>query len=136
MNYIHLYTDGGARGNPGPAGIGCIAYDGESTLFTISAYIGETTNNQAEYRALLKGVEKLISLSVKNVECFLDSQLIVNQLNGLYKVRNLDLKPLYDKIIKLTSKFNSISFTHIERSKNKEPDKLVNIALDKQKTPT
>lgn len=130
-----IFTDGGARGNPGPAGIGIVMYkeDEEGNrqhLADIKEYIGEGTNNFAEYTALIKGLEEAIAKGHKRVRVFMDSELVVKQLNGLYKVREESLKPLASKVLAMTNKFESISFTHVHREKNKEADKLVNAAID------
>jgi ribonuclease HI len=128
---IIIFTDGGARGNPGPAGIGAVLYSEEKeVLAQISEYIGETTNNQAEYQALLKALNKAVELQAEEVDCFLDSELVVKQLKGEYKVKNKELAPIFIKIYNLKTKFKRISFTHVPREKNKEADKLVNLAID------
>lgn len=131
MSY-KLFSDGGARGNPGPAAIGAVLYQDDQELATVSEYIGETTNNQAEYRAILAGVELAIEKGVKELECFLDSELIVEQLNQRYKVKDKELAKLFVKVWNLTMKFDKISFTHVRRENNKRADQLVNQALDKQ----
>ena len=129
---ITIYSDGGARGNPGPAGIGAVLKnkDGE-VLAEISEYIGETTNNQAEYKAILAALEKAVKLGATELECFLDSELVVKQLNGEYRVKNKDLAPLFVKIYNLTHSFKKVKFKHIRRELNKEADKLANEAMDK-----
>lgn len=135
MKKIIINTDGGARGNPGPAGIGLVISDEQGNiLYRLGEYIGETTNNQAEYRALLKALEeaKKLGYSEDDLECRLDSELVVKQLNGQYKVKNEGIKPLFLQIHNLRSAFHSVSFKHIRREKNKEADRLVNEALDKE----
>ncbi len=128
---LSIYTDGGARGNPGPAGIGAIAYDEDKNIvFEISEYIGETTNNQAEYKALLAGIKKAEELKVDEVDFFLDSELVVKQLKREYKVKNKDLAPLFVQIYNATLSFKKVTFTHVRREFNKEADKLANIAMD------
>jgi len=108
---LKVYTDGGARGNPGPAAIGAIAYDFEGReVFRISEYIGEATNNQAEYKALLKAMEKVRALETEEAEFFLDSELIVKQLNREYKVKNKELQPLFVKIYNYSLDFKKIGF--------------------------
>lgn len=132
MKKIITHTDGGARGNPGPAAIGCVITDpDENKEYTISTYIGHTTNNQAEYRALLAAVEKAKELGATDVMCYLDSELVVKQMRGEYRVRDKDLAPLYLRIWKISQSFNRITYTHIPRSMNKKADTLVNAALDK-----
>lgn len=126
-----IHTDGGARGNPGPAAIGCVLRNTHTEEeYAIKRYIGHTTNNQAEYRALLAALEKAHDLGATHIACYLDSELVVKQMRGEYKVRDKDLAPLFLKILNLSNNFKSISFTHIPRSLNKKADALVNAALD------
>jgi ribonuclease HI len=126
-----LFTDGGARGNPGPAAIGGVLYEDKKILATFSQAIGETTNNQAEYRALIKGLELAVKHKIKELNCYLDSELVVKQLNREYKVKDKDLAKVFVKIWNLTLKFKKIKFFHVRREANKEADALVNQALDK-----
>lgn len=127
-----LYTDGGARGNPGPAGIGIvIKNESGETIEAYGRYIGETTNNQAEYKALISALEKAAELGANEVACFLDSELVVKQLNHEYKVRDPDLAPLFLQVWNQLNKFKKVSFAHIPREKNKEADHEVNKAIDK-----
>jgi len=129
-----IYTDGGARGNPGPAGIGVIAYDedGREVVFTLSEYIGETTNNQAEYRAVVAAIDKAKKIGAREIDFYLDSELVVKQLNREYKVKESSLQPLFVKIYNAVLFFKKVTFTHIRREKNKEADRLVNEALDRK----
>ncbi|MDO8668020.1 MAG: ribonuclease HI family protein [bacterium] len=127
-----IYTDGGVRGNPGPAGIGCVVLDEQgNAVEEISEYIGEATNNQAEYRALIAGLTKAKDLGAKEIEFFLDSELVVKQLNREYKVKDKDLAVLFVKAYNLTLSFKKVIFKHIRREKNELADRLVNLALDK-----
>jgi len=127
------YTDGGARGNPGPAAIGAVIFGSQQEeLLRISEYIGETTNNQAEYKALIKALTAAAALGGKKVICHLDSELVVRQLQGRYKVREEGLKPLALIALKLAKNFQSVEFVHVRREKNKLADELVNQALDAQ----
>lgn len=129
---LTIYTDGGARGNPGPAGIGCAILDEQgNAVEEISKYIGEATNNQAEYQALIAGLAKAKELGAKQVEVFLDSELVVKQLNREYRVKDKDLAPLFVQAYNLTLGFKKVIFKHIRREKNELADKLVNSALDK-----
>lgn len=131
-NKLTIYTDGGARGNPGPAGVACVIYDEKGKLIgQYSKFIGTTTNNQAEYQALIFGLEKAKEISAKKVKCFLDSELISKQLTGQYRIKDKDLKPLFAKILRLTNRFDSVTFRYIPREKNKLADKLVNLAINK-----
>lgn len=133
---FRTYTDGGARGNPGPAGIGAViqAFDeksqGYQTIRAVKQYLGETTNNQAEYRALIAALEAASALGATEVECLLDSELVVRQLNGEYRVKDKDLAPLFLKAWNLGTGFQKITYQHIRREYNKEADKLVNEAID------
>ncbi|MFC1721646.1 ribonuclease HI family protein [Patescibacteria group bacterium] len=129
-----LFTDGGSRGNPGPAGIGGILEftDGNSvsTPRVFKEYIGEATNNQAEYHAVLAGLRLAAEAKLDEIDVYLDSELIVKQLRGEYKVRNEELKPLFAEVLKWTNKFRRIDWHHVPREKNKIADQLVNEALD------
>ncbi|MDD5428650.1 MAG: ribonuclease HI family protein [Candidatus Omnitrophica bacterium] len=126
-----LYADGGARGNPGPAGIGAVILDSnKKKIKELYKYIGETTNNNAEYNALISALEEACSLGADEVVVNLDSELIVKQLNGEYKVKSADIKPLFEKAIEALKKFRSFEIRHIDRSENKEADKLVNKAIN------
>ncbi len=132
MTKLIIFTDGGSRGNPGPAGLGAIIYDeNHKVLAEISEFLGVTTNNQAEYRAILAAIKKAVSLGAKEVEFYLDSELAVKQLNREYKVKNKDLAPLFLAIYNLTLSFKKISFTHVPRERNKEADRLENEAMDR-----
>lgn len=130
---LTVYTDGGARGNPGPAGIGVLIVKNQEQ-FKISKYIGLATNNQAEYQAVIEALKYLIenfSQSDIVAKFYLDSQLVVEQLSGNYKIKNEGLKPLFnearDSILKLGGQ---ITFTHIPREQNCVADELVNQAID------
>lgn len=135
MKYSKLiiYSDGGARGNPGPAGIGAVIYDEEKNIVhEISEYLGETTNNQAEYRAVIAAIEKLKEFEVEELNFFLDSELVVKQLNGQYKVKNAGLAPLFVKIHNARQSFKKVTFSHVRREYNKEADALANRAMDRK----
>lgn len=130
MSQYTIYSDGGARGNPGPAAIGVVISNQDEIVATISKYIGETTNNQAEYQAIIAGLEKVLELRGEEIECFLDSELVVKQLRHEYKVKNKDLATLFVKAYNLSLQFKKINFNHVAREENKAADKLVNQALD------
>ena len=130
LTAVKIYSDGGARGNPGPAGIGVVICDRDGKCQKFSRFIGRATNNQAEYQALIFALEKGRAMQAQEIECFLDSELITKQLNGVYKIKNKALKPLFEKVIALSIFFNRVSFRHIPREKNKEADKLVNQVID------
>ena len=126
-----LFTDGGARGNPGKAACGCILFDSEFKLVDFNAkFLGIQTNNLAEYEGILLGLKLAKKNGVKSVQCFLDSELIVKQLNGKYKVKSPNIKPSFKKTKTYLSHFESISFHHVRRDQNKFADKLGNIVMD------
>lgn len=134
-SFLIIHSDGGARGNPGPAGIGAVLEkdDGSGNqvlLEEISKYIGESTNNFAEYTALLTGLEHAAEFGLKQVRCYLDSELVVKQLNGQYKIKEPTLQVLAQKVLKIMHLFDSVTFTHVPREKNSHADKLVNQAID------
>jgi len=126
-----IHADGAARGNPGPAAIGATLKDETgNTLASISQRLGHTTNNQAEYRAVIAGLEKAVALGAKEVIIKSDSELIVKQINGRYKVKNAALRPLYQEVVKLAGKLDGFSISYIPRERNREADALANQALD------
>ncbi len=126
-----INTDGGARGNPGPAGIGLVIKDESGQLvYSFGGYIGETTNNVAEYSALVKALEESYNLGGTDLRIQMDSELIVKQMTGQYKIKEPTLQELAGKALAMLNKFNSHSFVHVRREFNKEADALVNKALD------
>lgn len=128
---IEIYVDGGARGNPGPAGVGVVILDDKGKrIKEVSKYIGETTNNVAEYNALLYGLEEALILRVDEIKINLDSELVAKQLTGEYRVKDLSLKPLFERALNMLKGFKNYEVKHIEREKNKEADKLVNRAIN------
>jgi ribonuclease HI len=132
MSRLVIHTDGGARGNPGPAGIGVLIEDGDgNTVLEHSRYLGEATNNQAEYTALIDALEHAKERGADEVDCFLDSELVVKQLNGEYKVKDPELAKLYLKVHNLRCAFRKAVFTHIRREQNKRADRLANDAMDR-----
>jgi len=134
MNKLIIFTDGGARGNPGPAGIGAAIYDEHKIIVAeISEYLGVATNNQAEYKALIAAMQKAQALGASELDCYLDSELVVKQLKREYKVKNKDLAPLFLTIHNLSLNFKKISYTHIPRERNQEADRLANEAMDRGK---
>lgn len=133
LKLAKLYTDGGSRGNPGPSATGYVVLSPDDEIIEKgSRYLGITTNNQAEYAALVDGLERCAQLGVENLEVYMDSLLIVNQVNGLFKVKNAELMPLYESVRKITNSFDSISFSHVRRELNSIADGLVNECLDSQ----
>ena len=130
-NNLTLFTDGGARGNPGPAGIGAVILDGSNKILVeLKEYIGEATNNVAEYRALIMALNKALELGGQNLKIKMDSELIVRQMQGRYKIKEPALKVLAGQVLSLTRQFNSVEFSHVARAQNKHADKLVNQAID------
>lgn len=126
-----LYTDGGARGNPGPAGSGAVLFNEDGGVIAeASRYIGETTNNVAEYTAIIIGMEMAVAQGITNLEVNMDSELAVKQLNGEYRVKNEGLARLFVQVKQLMGGFEKISFTHVRRERNKHADALVNKAID------
>src|SRR4051794_9957048 len=130
---ITLQFDGGSRGNPGPAGIGVVlrAEDG-TPLVTLGRFIGRATNNVAEYKALIAGLEKALELGAKKIQVRGDSELIVRQMRGEYRVKNADLRQLYDEAQHLFHQFNEAKIEHNYRDKNTLADKLANLAMDRK----
>lgn len=129
---LKIFTDGGARGNPGPAGIGVVIYNAEGkTVFAQGKCIGVATNNVAEYKAVILAMEKAKELGGTELDFNLDSLLVVEQLKGNYKVKNAELGKLYLKVWSLAQQFKSVHYKHIYREQNKAADALVNEALDR-----
>lgn len=127
---LKIYTDGGAVNNPGPAGIGVVIINEKSNKrYEYSKYIGEATNNEAEYQALVLALEKARALGANDVECYLDSELLVNQLNRKFKVKDKDLAPLFVKVWNLTLDFKKVKFIQIPREKNRDADLLAERAI-------
>ena len=128
---IEIYVDGGSRGNPGPSGVGVVILNASGKrLKEISKYIGETTNNIAEYNALLYGLEEALILRAEEVVINLDSELVAKQLTGDYRVKDSGLKPLFERAMNMLKSFKSFEVRHIEREMNKEADTLVNRAIN------
>ena len=126
-----LHTDGGARGNPGPAGIGVVlaAEDGD-VIGEIAQGIGEATNNVAEYAALIAGLELALDKGVTHVDIYLDSELVVSQLIGKWKIKKDTLRPLAVKARALMNRFDSFTISHVRRELNADADKLANQGMD------
>ena len=128
---LEIFTDGGCSGNPGPAAIGVAIKDGESTIKTISKYIGLGTNNIAEYTALIVGLQEALILKADEVDVKTDSQLMQKQVIGEYAVKHEGIKPLFEQVKHLMTGFKSFTITHIPREQNSEADALVRQALKK-----
>ena len=125
-----LNFDGASRGNPGPAGIGAVIFHNGKEIWASCQYIGTKTNNQSEYSALILGLKQALTRDIKCLQVYGDSQLVINQINGEYKVRNPGLQDLYKEVQDLQAHFESIVFTHVYREFNKRADQLSNMALD------
>ena len=128
---LRTFTDGGARGNPGPAACGVVVKGEERVLVAFGEYLGKTTNNIAEYTAVLRALETARDLGAREVDCYLDAELVVKQMRGEYRVKNPGLAPLYLQIWTLVHGFQRVSFHHIPRERNTEADRQVNLAIDR-----
>ncbi len=128
---IKLYGDGGSRGNPGPSASGYVLLDTQDNIiFKGGVYLGITTNNQAEYRALKFGLEEAQKRGVQEVAVHMDSLLVINQMKGIFKVKNRDLWPIHEAIKELAAQFKKVTYTHVPREFNKLADAEVNTTLD------
>ncbi|HHV62015.1 MAG TPA: ribonuclease HI family protein [Firmicutes bacterium] len=131
MEELIIHTDGASRSNPGPAGIGVAIFDGDYNLLAeIYEAIGETTNNIAEYTALIRGLEEGLKLSARRVTIYTDSELMARQIRGEYRVKNQGLMPLFEKARILMGRFESCQIHHVPRERNKVADRLANKALE------
>lgn len=129
MKWI-LYTDGASRGNPGLAGAGAFLVAEDGTTIELRRFLGERTNNQAEYEGLLLGLERLKKIRATGLEIRADSELMIRQLKGEYRVKNEFLRPLYERARKMLEAFESVRLTHVPREQNREADRLSNEAID------
>ena len=132
LKKVKIFADGGSRGNPGPSASGFVIINPETdeVLVDKGVYLGVTTNNQAEYLALKYALEAVQKMGAREVDVYLDSMLVVNQMKGIFKIKNRDLWPIHDAIRDLTASFKRVSFTHIPREHNGLADAAVNRALD------
>lgn len=131
ISHLIVYSDGGSRGNPGPSASGFVVMDEqENVLHEGGMYLGITTNNQAEYHGVRLGLEKVLAMGAKTVDFRIDSLLVVNQMNGVYKIKNRDLWPIHGRIKELVEKFDKVTFTHVRREFNQLADGMVNKILD------
>lgn len=131
LKELIIYTDGGSRGNPGPSASGFVILDvRERMLFEDGKYLGITTNNQAEYQAVRLALRKAAEIGARELHFRLDSQLVVNQLNGVYQIKNRELWPIHANIKELLKQFKKVTFTHVRREFNQEADAMVNKILD------
>lgn len=128
---MKLFGDGGSRGNPGPSASGFVLLDMENNILeTNGEYLNITTNNQAEYHSLKLGLERAKQLGAEIVHVYMDSMLVINQMKGIYKVKNRDLLPVYLRVKELANNFKRVDFTHVPRELNKLADSEVNRILD------
>ncbi len=134
MKNLQIYTDGAARNNPGPAGLGVVFLDKNAKVISsFKKYIGEATNNQAEYKALILALQKAKELKTEKITVYMDSKLVVEQVNGNFKIKEPILKKLYWQIRDLILELGgNIEFIHIPRTRNKQADKLANQAIDEK----
>jgi len=131
LSRVTVNVDGGARGNPGPAAIGVVVRNGGGeVLAEVGETIGEATNNVAEYRALLRGIELAAAHDANEIELIGDSELVVRQVEGRYKVKNAGMKELHEEVKRALRDFDSWSIRHVRRENNADADRLVNEALD------
>jgi len=129
------YTDGGSRGNPGPAGYGVVLQElSGKAVGTLSGFLGTTTNNVAEYHALLAALEYAVEKKAARLQVFSDSELMVRQMQGRYKVQSADLQPLYRRALELAATIGDFSIRHVPREQNREADRLANAAMDRGRT--
>ncbi len=130
INKVTIFADGASSGNPGPAAIGAVVKNSQGeNLVMISGRIGRTTNNQAEYKALIAALEKVVKLGVDEVDIKLDSELLVRQVSGKYKVKAQGLKPLHQEVKRLLSQLGGYRITHIQGRQNGEAHRLAQMAL-------
>jgi ribonuclease HI len=128
---LRLYTDGAARGNPGPAGLGVVIEDDQKVrLRGLHRYLGIATNNEAEYHALIEGLKAVAPWNPDRLEIFLDSNLVVEQVKGKYKVKKPELQKLHEQAMELLTQFGDWSIAHVERDRNKGADAMANRAID------
>ena len=129
---VLIHIDGGARGNPGPAGAGVVirTRDDGTVLFEGGYFLGRATNNVAEYQAMIRALERARALGAEDVEVLSDSQLLVRQINGQYRVKNAGLQPLFERVCRLRGHFERLHVGHIRREDNADADCLANMAMD------
>ncbi len=134
---MHLIarTDGGSRGNPGPSGIGVVIEDVKTgqVLEEHAKFLGRTTNNQAEYQAVILALQRAVALGAKEVEVVADSELLIKQANGEYRVKNADLQLRFRELKGLEAQLGRVTYRHVRRELNKAADKLANQAMDEGK---
>jgi ribonuclease HI len=128
---LRVYSDGAARGNPGPAGAGAVLLDDAGNVIAeLGRFLGDQTNNVAEYEGLLLGLRRALALGAHEIEVLADSQLVIRQLAGVYRVRNQGLRPLFDEAKRLLGAFKRVELRHIPREMNGAADEMSNRAID------
>ena len=132
MKKLQIYIDGASKGNPGPSGIGVVVCHDGQTIKNISSYIGNSTNNLAEYTALIYALQEALKLKAQILEINTDSQLLCRQLNKVYKVKNQNILSLYNQVLRLLEGFKQVSIKNIPREENRGADKLANRAIKEQ----
>ncbi|MBN1206918.1 MAG: ribonuclease HI family protein [Myxococcaceae bacterium] len=130
---LRLYSDGAARGNPGPSGAGAVLIEpGGQVVARLGKYLGHQTNNYAEYMGLLLGLKHAKALGAKEIEVFADSELLIRQLGGRYQVKSPSLRPLYEEAVKLLNDFSRVKLVHVPREMNAAADEMSNRAIDER----
>lgn len=130
-DFVDIFSDGASRGNPGPAGIGAVARDASGReVLRLSEYLGETTNNAAEYHALVTALEKLSGTGYRKIRINSDSELLIRQISGCFKVKSKRLMPLVKRVRELLAGYESVELKHIKRDENTECDRLANLAIE------
>jgi len=130
---VRVYSDGAARGNPGPSGAGAVLTDADGTIVArVGKFLGRQTNNYAEYMGLIIGLEHARKLGAREVDVYADSELMIRQLGGRYQVKSPTLKPLYDEAVRLLKGFAKVKLVHVPRELNKDADEMSNRAIDER----
>jgi ribonuclease HI len=132
---ILIYTDGAARGNPGPAGLGAILRDGQTgeVLAELARFLGIRTNNYAEWTAVEEAVREALELGANQVDLRMDSELVARQINGRYRVKHADLKPIHARVMAMLGQLDGYTVGHVPRELNKDADRLSNVAIDERR---
>lgn len=131
---LFIHTDGGARGNPGPGAVGVVVKNKNGKVIKeVGKFIGKSTNNEAEYKALIEGLKTCQDYETTELEFYIDSLLIVSQLNGKFKVKDSRMRMLFNEAKKIEAKYKKVVYTHVPRTKNFQADKIVNEVLDNVK---
>lgn len=129
---VEVFTDGASRGNPGHAGIGVVIFKDGENILQIKDYIGETTNNVAEYTALKRALTACKSIGAREIKVYMDSELVVRQISGQYKVKNDNLRNIFNEVKGLITGFSSVEVSHVPRKENSIADDLANKGIDEK----